>query len=229
MPYSGTIARFGTKAARRARRDWRRSRSHSAFTKFHYKNCVEKKYHDDVQGNAANLNTGTVYSVLSGIAQDSTPTGRIGTKAYLWNLHLNFIMDKDDDSGSCEIVRVMLVVDQQARGATPTIAEMLESVDVMSHRNLENSARFRFLYDRTIKMNPQGISLSTVDAVNSVGGCVNRQIAHRWPSGLHVTYDTTDTTGVSANIKMNNIWLVFLSTASNASVHKYNCRIRYTD
>jgi hypothetical protein len=198
---------------------------------FHAARCVEKKYHDRsaVTGTtavgAASI-IGIVGDTATGIAQDNTATGRAGARVFVWNANVQLRLDSKSDSASCNQVRIMLVVDRQSNGTAPAITDILETAEPLSFRNLENSGRFRFLYDKTHDVGNKG---GAWDGTNDVyaGGCKTIKI-NRDLKGMKVQYENGTSTGYSGTVKDNNVWLVIIGSTANCDFKAYS-RVRYSD
>lgn len=78
--------------------------------------------------------TGSI-QLLNGLAQGITNTTRIGDSVRFTNLALRIRMDGHATTDS--IVRLMLVRDKAPNGGLPSMASLLNTVDVKSFRNLD--------------------------------------------------------------------------------------------
>lgn len=203
-------------AYQRSRANWR-----------HLKNCVEYKTHEANQATTQAPNTGTIASVVSGIAHGDAWNTRQGRKIYISRLQINGHIDSAAAGSECQPVRVLVVQDRQANGATPTLAEVLNTAaaanPIQAYRNLENTARFKILMDKKFMANKDA---------GSGKCCIPFSKVIRFPKGLHVTYDASDTAGASAQIFTNNVWVISVghhSTATNNGQVTWTSRIRFTD
>lgn len=201
----------------------------------HMKECIEKKYHNTERAKEVITDsaTGSIDSVITGIAQNTTAQGRVGTRAFIWSIDVRgtLILDTVDSIAVWENLRVMLVVDKQSNGTTPTIAQVLDLTggnDEFAFRNLANTNRFNILYDKRVAMNV--IAAAGNGTANDVAQHrVNFNISKKFTKGLKVVYDTTDPDGLSGAIKDNNVWMmVYGGQGSFASV-EWAARVRYTD
>jgi hypothetical protein len=97
---------------------------------------------------------------LNGIAQGDTEQERIGRVTYLKSIHIKGIIQfaatvATAVSPISHKVRLILVIDKQANGATISAASVLEDrtgtlQDTNAHYNLENTSRFIILRDFTM-------------------------------------------------------------------------------
>lgn len=108
---------------------------------------VEVKHLDTTVSGGFN-STGIVNS-LNTMAQGDTNITRNGDSIKALSIHgKGFLSVGSDDS----IVRVMLVLDKQCRGAAPAVTDILESASVTAHQNLDNLRRFKILDDKLFRV-----------------------------------------------------------------------------
>ncbi len=120
----------------------------------------ELKFHDvdhDDAGIAANFTLNTTSINL--IAQGVTETTRIGRKCTIKNIQWRGSVQRGAQTAAAnggEVIRLMLVLDKQANGATPAVSGsggVLQSDDYASYLNLTETGRYSVLYDKTFAMN----------------------------------------------------------------------------
>jgi len=92
--------------------------------------------------------TGALY-LLNGIARGDDIAERIGRQVTIRSLEYRIMGQCTKTTGERQVCRIMFVYDTQTNGAALTIAQVLNSVDVYSPRNLENRTRFKVLKDWT--------------------------------------------------------------------------------
>lgn len=108
---------------------------------------TETKYLDTTINGGFN-NAGIVTS-LNTIGQGDTNITRNGDsiKPLFISCRGQLAVGSDDN-----IVRVMLVLDKQNRGAAPAVTDILESAHPMSHQNMDNMRRFVILEDKLFRL-----------------------------------------------------------------------------
>jgi hypothetical protein len=194
----------------------------------HIKNCVEFKSNDGNVNQQIGTTSGEAVSVISGIAEGTGHDERVGTRAFVSSIDVKLWLTSDTSTPDdhCDFARVMLVQDKQANGATSlTIGDLLDTASAYdkttAFRNLENTQRFKVLYDKRFKLSSYTTAGPNCQSVN---------IHKKFPGGLRVTYDTSDTAGTS--IKSNDVWLVFVANHATEANNPYvagTYRVRYTD
>jgi hypothetical protein len=189
-------------------------------TYFHSLNCVEKKFDDRTVTLSPVLVTGeTAQMMLPDIAQNNTPQGRIGQKAYIWEIQFQgqFVLEEATaPTVKGTIVKYAIVIDKQSRGDTPTWLQVFETANENSYRNLEYANRFGVLKAGTFAINrPNGVATSEVYPE------ATRRISYykKFKNPLRIDYTTAGTTGASGEVLRNNIWILLYSknSASNTT------------
>lgn len=108
----------------------------------------EFKYIDDEETNTEPDTAGDVV-LLTGVAAGTNSEGRIGDSFRLKSIEMDFSIAADD-SASATIARCLIVLDTNNRRdgvANPLINDVLESVNINSHRNKDFRKRFIILKD----------------------------------------------------------------------------------
>ncbi len=198
------------------------------------KQCIEQKYHNDTQAAAVvpTQATAIITSVIGGIAQNVSATGRVGTRAFVWNIDIRgaFVLPAGTAESGGDIIRCMVVQDKQSNGATPSIAEVLDvtgTEPIYAFRNLENTRRYNILMDKTVSLEydaagGNGTAIETVQIRKLFS------FSKHFESGLKVVYDTLDATGADNKIMDNNVWVMVFSRRGAPTV-EWESRVRYTD
>lgn len=211
---------------------------------------VEKKMHvsKDNQGSILAA-VGNTTSLVAGIAQGNGYENRVGSKTYIHSLDIKATLGGDTASliaeRDCDIARIVLFVDRQANGTTPTWADLMDtrttSINNLTDafRNLENTSRFQVLFDKRYML-ASGIFLA--DTPDQAGqwkspGCKLVHIHKEFRQPLVVTYDDKEAApagqdGSSPHIRTNNIWIIAVADGNNSADNPkfgFTCRLRYTD
>lgn len=178
----------------------------------------EKKYHDGTQVQFGIATAGNIpIPTLLEIPQGTSVNDRIGKTVHIKDIFLRYklgIAQTSANQGS-DIVRVMMVKDMQANGAVPVVTDVLESANYDSFNKLENKFRFKVLYDETHSLNAPG-----GDGTNTVRmrlQCRTNQDL----KGMAMEY--SGTTGAIGEIRSNNVFLLVIAEAGNAT---FQCRWR---
>lgn len=128
-----------------------------------YKNCRKTYNDEDITsvGSIAYLNP-----IGQGDDSDDRNGNSIRAKSILARLRITFTAGGD----ATQWIRIMLFQDLQNAGTVPTIAELLDTTDVSSPRNLENTRRFKTIWDKTITLTAEkgGRILNIYKKLNSV-------------------------------------------------------------
>ncbi len=196
-----------------------------------YSNGGELKFFDTVIDDAVVatagevLNTGTLFI----IPQDVTESGRVGRKVVIkavnwrWTLTLP---TTTTPGATSDTVRLIVFLDKQCNGATATVANILATAKWNSWNNLQESNRFRTLYDKTVTLvSKSGGPASTV-TTNYREDARNGSFYKK--CNIPIEYDTTATTGAIGTIRSNNIGLLVISHSGFAGLQS-NVRVRFSD
>lgn len=158
--------------------------------------------------------TGIVQSISS-IAQGLDYTNRIGDSIKLQRIQCK-VQWVTGTTGTKTFIRTLLVRDLDGYGTTPTIANVLQTVSVLSQKNYLNTDRFSVLYDEFECLN----SVSQTNAICDID----------MPHEGHIKY--LGTTAVAASNGKGSLYMLFLSNetaGTNSPIATFNSRIYYTD
>lgn len=154
---------------------------------------------------------------------------RLGERVVLKSIHVKGNVQLGETAviaQSYGVLRLLIVLDTQANGAFPAIGDILQSptaYDVVSFYALENSQRFRVLWDRTFDLDARN-----GNGTNSGGRMMSFKFNKRVNIPIHFSNSAS---GVVNNIKSNNI--VFASVGQSYSGSNMfidsQCRIRFAD
>lgn len=179
--------------------------------------AAEKKFLDTYL-NVASINTTTpTFLLCNGVGAGTGFNERVGRKIKIKSIQLNSVTIVG--TAAPARLRLMLVLDRQSNGSTPSIGNILDNTTILvnskAFMNLDNRARFSVIWDKKF----------TLDTV------MKTQIDHSVfkKKLIDVTYSGT-TNGIGS-ISTNSIWFVAVSDqgATNAPTLVGGVRIRYTD
>lgn len=172
---------------------------------------VEFKHKDTAQS-AAITTTGSI-ARISNIGQGDDFEDRQGRSIKVVSLAVNWQAEMST-AATGTLVRFMIVADMSADGVDPTLAEILDTVVVRSHMDLNNSRRFKVLYNKLIALSDNGAS--------------NKVFSKFLTLNHHVKYRGTDDTEGSA--AEGNMYVLRLSDeATNTPTVGFNLRLRFID
>jgi len=175
----------------------------------------ERKY-DDVTLSTAMTTTGT-FVLMNGLVPGSLASQRIGSKCDFVSILCRFRINTGATPTNCAY-RIMVIVDKQANGVAPTVAEVLVGAAlVTSPQNLDNRARFVVLLDYvdTLDIQSHSINMKTV--------FMRKKISTTYNSGV---------AGTVGDIRTNSVYLLLSSTeaaGATAPVLSLYTRMRFTD
>ncbi len=174
--------------------------------------------------------TGTVQIQMFTFPLGTKDTERIGRKITLTSMQVRFLLTLPVTAllgETADVVRVIILHDKQANGAFPAVADILFSPDIQSFKNLDNTKRFRTLYDRTIPINIQcGVfdSTSGIELIKMGENMKTWKIFRKLNIPIHYDGDA----GTIGDIVSNNIVMLYISESGNVGLQATN-QFRYLD
>lgn len=186
----------------------------------------ELKFFDGVKTQQQAATTGTIYDdSLLHIVQGISESERIGRKVTVKRISMKGQIELPEQtatSAGSDRLRIVIYKDKQTNGAAATVADLLQSADIDSFRNLENSGRFQFLYDKTIAIN------ASAAAGNGTANDSFNIVRHmKWNKELNLSIEYSSTTGAITELRSNNIGVMCISDQGRATF-LYSWRARYT-
>lgn len=172
----------------------------------------EYKYIDSGTVNLTFNNTGTV-SYLTDVAQGLGDEDRIGNTILLKDIYFRYEIAMNA-TASATTIRVILFCDKETDGVSPTVGQVLETVNYLAPLNQDSSKRFVVLKDITMSMSIYN----------------NRIKAGKFYKilNIHTRYDGTGAT--VADARQNQFFLLTISNEVSAvPTINYNCRIKFYD
>lgn len=190
---------------------------------------IEMKFLDTIEGLTIFGTSGTICAPsLNIVPQDDTQSGRTGRKITIRKIQIRgqaYLPNTLVAATTGDTLRMLVVLDQQANGANPTVAQILESADTNAFYNMANSSRFRVLWDKKMVMNATAGGAPTATASF---GEVYKNISWFKACNIPIEYDATASTGALTTIRSNNLMVIGVSNEGIAQVG-WTCRIRYSD
>lgn len=163
------------------------------------------------------INAGTINVIPQGDTQ-SQREGRIATITSI-QFRMRAILASAAEASPEDSLRIIVYLDQQCNGATATVAQILQTTSFLSPYNLENSGRFRILYDK----------VTTYNVTAGATTAYNTPIKYlKWykKCNIPIVFDNTATTGAIATIRTNNIGVMMITESALMSVDQYY-RLRF--
>ncbi len=187
----------------------------------------------------ANTGASVLSQTIVAMKGGSNEQERIGRKCTITKVYgrLTFIsIDKSSASdistgaiANHETIRVIVFWDKQCNGQAPANTDLLETNNIHSYRNLANSKRFKFLYDKTWVFNTGAIGAGGDTVVRSQN--IHRNIYKTFALKVFVPLEFNGTTGALSELRSNNIGImIFAEIGSRWRVSsKSTLRIRFID
>ncbi|MGN7614506.1 hypothetical protein ACQZV8_20750 [Magnetococcales bacterium HHB-1] len=174
---------------------------------------VEHKFVDKDLAGAVSSTTGSI-TPLSNLAQGDDYNARNGRSIKLSSLHVRGTVNANASATTTK-VRLIIFNDRVSNGSTPAITDVLASSDPMSFLNLNNTSRFKIIYDRLYRL--------TDDQDNSVKTFrCNKKL------GWHAKYNGS--AGNVNEMQTGHLWFLILSDqATNTPSVDIHTRLRFVD
>ncbi len=179
------------------------------------------------------MQDGTI-NCVSGVAQGDGESQRDGRKYMIHSVHIRATLatsSTESQTGPlADIVgRICLVWDTQSNGAVPTATDIMDgrqTADELSFRNLQNTKRFRILWDKSWKINRLNMNEGSINLFAS-----NTQISpiikfnKKFKNPIPVT--CTGTGNTVASISDNSLHIIGVANSTEAFLN-YQVRVRFT-
>jgi hypothetical protein len=176
---------------------------------------IEKKYMDTVYTTQAITGGASNIYLLNGNVQGTSQTTRVGNRATIKNIELNFNFTNTVASN----IKCMLVIDKEPQATAFSISALLNAIGgnylPWSLRNSVNSQRFVTIKNIELVLNPNVSATAVLKKIKKYIKC-----------NLPVQYNGGNA-GTVADITANALYMVFLSDANPTVL--WSSRLRYTD
>jgi len=183
--------------------------SHSKGSKPEYK-------FNDIGNTIATISTpvaATTPTYISGIAEGTDFTNRLGRKVTVKNLMLRYLITNNAQTAAASgAVRVVAVYDRQPNGALPVYSDVFtpapggQIAGTTSMMNLSNRDRFFVLHDKTHEISPQGPQVKYCKKFRKINTDLtfkgtDNTIASASSGAMYIFYIPDTTTGGAAATK----------------------------
>ncbi len=119
------------------------------------------------------------------------------------------------------IYRVMIYHDKQTNGGAATAALLLAEDDMLAFRQLQQSGRFRILFDKTRPITTTGMGSATT------AGETQHFVDVDVPLNVPLEFDAS--TGAITDLTTNNIGLVVWNQETATITYQARVRVRFSD
>lgn len=194
---------------------------------------TEKKYLDDNSGGPINIASGVGTKLVQhfpDVSNGSGPSERVGRKITVKGLYIKgkiTIPTHTNHFDSDQRIRIIVYIDTQHNGSAtgPNLASLLQSSNIDAFYNLNETGRYKYLYDKVHTLNQNGSGNGTASDAYTI--CRNFKI--NLPMDCMVQY--TGTTGAITGLTNNNIGMhaVCDNIAATAPTVEWHSRLRYID
>lgn len=199
------------------------------YNRFNGDPAKEYKFLDsDIVGTSVS-SSGVIFDSVNKIVQGVGESERVGRKVVIRELQFrwHFTIPAQNEETSPlggDGIRMIWFIDKQCNGAVTTTASLLANLSFHSPLNLENSDRFVILVDRIYTMNYNWGTSESAGTVTQ-GGVMTQKVMKK---KLWVPIEYSGTTAIMANIRSNNIGMMFITLNQRVTVNG-ETRIRYSD
>ncbi len=188
---------------------------------------VELKFSDTILSTSPISSAGDIaIQTLNAVSQGTGESDRIGRNIIIYKVMFKGTINLPDQpiaSAGSDKVRFILYWDKQTNGTPATVAQILETTQINSFRNLANSKRFRILYDRVHTLNSSGISTTSADVFATIE--MKRHL--EWYVNTKIPIEFDSTTGGLSEMKSNNLGILLITNNALIALDG-RFRIRYT-
>lgn len=207
---------------------------------------LEVKYHDTfLVASALVANNGTLFfDSICEVPQNNSATGRIGRRIYIRHIELKGSVRFDmnpapstSNHGGTR-VRMLLVMDRQNNSTQPTVPNTVPNVlqqalgtnGPNNFYNLENIERYKILWDKMFRLEPNDLTNFTNPATPDRQYSEDYHTLHFSKScNIRIDFQSGFITGDVTTMTSNNIFLIALADEDDVGRVFLQARIRYTD
>lgn len=178
----------------------------------------------DTESYVTSTSSGVLY-LLSGVAQGTDYTQRIGRKINMKSLLMRVSMNPNSGTTSNvgDFVRMLIIYDAQANGTAPAVTDVLQTANYLSPMNLNNRDRFKIISEKLVSMNPAVFTSGSL----TNGNAQNK--SYEIYKKIYLDEVFSNTTALIGSIASGSIYLLIIAAAATATGVGWNCRIRFSD
>jgi len=184
----------------------------------------EYKYSDIAAATYAGDTTGTV-TCLNLIAEGDDDINRDGRQAFIVSAQIRGRVAPVDDTTLAQLVRVLLVWDNAARGALPTVADILTASTSQSFTLVDNTQRFSVLRDWHYVLGAVNNTATQAFAGSPTVHCINEYVK------IGQTAQYNGTAAAITSIQNGSLLMVTIGDVATASAATVSVatRVRFLD
>lgn len=193
----------------------------------------EMKFFDTALAYTTITNSGVITSPTFNLIDLGTgEQNRIGRKVTVKRIQIRGTLQnrsQEDPAMTSNKFRVIVYQDKQCNGAAATVTDILDSADVDSFRNLQNSQRFRILSDKFYVSNIKGGGQNS--AGTKTWGEEYKHFKVFIKCNIPLEFGTTSPPTI-ADLRSNNLGILAIveeDQAANTPRIGYLTRLRYSD
>ncbi len=213
MPYRRRRRRFGRKKSWYNRKYSVRQLASKAWSTARYlKGIVNAEKKHSIISDSSGIDTSGTVTLLSSFAQGDDISARSGNSVKLRSIFTRFSVSQHA-SATETVVRIIMVQDkQQVTDAAPIVANVLNTVDVLSGLALGLLGRFKVLYDRSLTLSSAG------------------RTAYAFKVFKHMNHHLRWNGSANTDVQKGHIYMILLSDeATNTPTVAFNARCSVYD
>lgn len=176
----------------------------------------------DVTAFAAFATAGAV-ALLNGVATGSDYNTRVGRKIRMKSLLFKFSPYINAAVPNGDVIRVMIVYDNQSNAAAPTVANILQQAQWDSPINLDNRDRFKVIVDKFLPIDAFNYAAGAITTGSFTPATINEY------RKLNMDSQFSGTGATIASINTGSVYLLTISQNGSGVGYYYNSRIRFLD
>lgn len=167
---------------------------------------------------------------LNLIPQGVTESERVGRRCVIKSIQIVGTI-ATATAGLPDTVAMWVVLDKQANGAAPTVAQVVTAGSTTTNGlpgglvNLENSERFVLLKKFVYELTP------SYGVVGATGNAAPVSVSWFRKVDIPIEFDSSAATGALTTIRSNNLFLICGSAGNSDDAYNFNgtCRLRFSD
>ncbi len=201
---------------------------------------IEYKFKDDILTDEAFLTTWATKNPSSTNCLAAVEAGageklRTGRKIFIKSLFVRGEIEVPfakaaTNPHETQQVRICLVLDTQTNNAEMAATDVMEAStkNYLSFRKLENTQRFKVLWDRTFTLGPLGMNEGATNAFARGGNKRVFKIMKTFKTSISVQYNATASPPTVAQITDNSFHIIGVANTTTV-ILSYATRIRFRD
>ena len=172
-----------------------------------------------------NVGSAGQVNLLNGVVAGTDYNQRIGRKTLIKSLLIRYTINPvaSTVNPNGDVVRVMVIYDNQTNGALPSVSDVLQSAFFQAPMNLNNRDRFKVIYD---KFHPMAAFAYSAGALTT-GSPITKNVTKYKKCSLDCIF--SGTTAAVGSIATGGIYVLTISMTNAVSNINFDCRIRFID